>query len=115
MSARPSKKKAQADNQQPMPEESDSSGYRPGMALRVAIGFAAVALAVIAANYITQQSAREARERVRERLVRAAESLAAGVSLYERVVVDQSESNSISVHQAQLAAQRMTDAATAYD
>jgi diguanylate cyclase (GGDEF)-like protein len=121
MSARPSKKTAQADSQQAMPEQGDSSGYRPGMALRVAIGFAAVALAVIAANYITQQSAREARERVRELLVqheplvRATESLAAGVSLYERVIVDQSESNSISLHQAQLAAQRMTDAATAYD
>ena len=121
MSARPSKKTAQTDILQPMQEEGDSSGYRPGMALRVAIGFAAVALAVIAANYITQQSAREARERVRELLVqheplvRATESLAAGVSLYERVIVDQSESNSISVHQAQLAAQRMTDAATAYD
>jgi diguanylate cyclase (GGDEF)-like protein len=120
MSARPSRKTAQADSQ-PVPEEGDSSGYRPGMALRVAIGFAAVALAVIAANYITQQSAREARERVRELLVqheplvRATESLAAGVSLYERVIVDQSESNSVSVHQAQLAAQRMTDAATAYD
>ena len=95
MSARPRKKTAQADTQQPMPDEGDSSGYRPGMALRVAIGFAAVALAVIAANYITQQSAREARERVRELLVqheplvRATESLAAGVSLYERVIVDQ--------------------------
>src|SRR6185295_17913609 len=121
MSARPSKKTAQTDILQPMQEEGDSSGYRPGMALRVAIGFAAVALAVIAANYITQQSAREARERVRELLVqheplvRATESLAAAVSLYERVIVDQSESNSISVHQAQLASQRMTDAATAYD
>jgi diguanylate cyclase (GGDEF)-like protein len=104
-----------------MPDEGDSSGYRPGMALRVAIGFAAVAIAVIAANYITQQSAREARERVRELLVqheplvRATESLAAAVSLYERVMVDQSESNSISLHQAQLAAQRMIDAATGYD
>ena len=104
-----------------MPDEGDSSGYRPGMALRVAIGFVAVALTVIAANYITRQSAREARERVRallvqhEPLVRATESLAAAVSLYERVIVDQSESNTISVHQAQLAAQRMTDAATAYD
>ncbi len=104
-----------------MPDEGDSSGYRPGMALRVAIGFAAVALTVIAANFITQQSAREARGRVRELLVqheplvRATEALAATVSLYERVVVDQSESNAISMHQAQLAAQRMTDAATAYD
>jgi diguanylate cyclase (GGDEF)-like protein len=121
MSARPINKTAQADTQQPMPDEGDSSGYRPGMALRVAIGFAAVAIAVIAANYITQQSAREARERVRELLVqheplvRATESLAAAVSLYERVIVDQSESNSVSAHQAQLAAQRMTDAATGYD
>lgn len=104
-----------------MPDEGDSSGYRPGMALRVAIGFAAVALAVLAANFITQQSAREARERVRELLVqheplvRATESLAAAVSLYERVIVDQSESNAISVHQAQLAAQRMGDAAAVYD
>ncbi|HKR35837.1 MAG TPA: EAL domain-containing protein [Steroidobacteraceae bacterium] len=91
------------------------------MALRVAIGFVAVALTVLAANYITQQSAREARERVRELLVqheplvRATESLAAAVSLYERVIVDQSESNAISAHQAQLAAQRMSDAAAAYD
>ena len=91
------------------------------MALRVAIGFAAVALAVIAANFITQQSAREARERVRELLVqheplvRATETLAAAVSLYERVIVDQSENNAISVHQAELAAQRMRDAATGYD
>src|ERR1700754_3715805 len=104
MSARSSKNTAQADTQQPMPDEGDSSGYRPGMALRVAIGFAAVAIAVIAAHYITQQSAREAREGGRELrvqqepMVRATESLAAAVSLYERVIVDQSESNSVSVH-----------------
>src|SRR5919112_1624912 len=94
---------------------------QPGMALRVAIGFAAVAVTVIVANLSTQQSAREAREKVRELLVqheplvRATESLAAAVSLYERVIVDQSESNAASVHQAQLAAQRMSDAAAAYD
>lgn len=121
MSALSTRKTAQADNQDPIPVDGDLSRYRPGMALRVAIGFAAVALTVIAANVITQQSAREARERVRELLVqheplvRATESLAAAVSLYERVIVDQSESNSISVHQAQLAAQRMTDAAAVYD
>jgi diguanylate cyclase (GGDEF)-like protein len=121
MGARSTRKSVQAEGQQSMPEDNDSGGYRPGMALRVAIGFAAVALTVLAANVITQQSAREARERVRELLVqheplvRATESLAATVSLYERVIVDQSESNSISIHQAQLAAQRMTDAAAAYD
>jgi diguanylate cyclase (GGDEF)-like protein len=121
MLSRRIKKIARAESQQPMPEEGDSSGYRPGMALRVAIGFAAVALTVIAANFITQQSAREARERVRELLVqheplvRATESLAAAVSLYERVIVDQSEGDAVSLHQAQLAAQRMTDEAAGYD
>lgn len=121
MSARTINNTAQADSQQPLTDEGDSSSYRPGMALRVAIGFVAVALTVIAANYITQQSAREARERVRELLVqheplvRATESLAAAVSLYERVIVDQSERSAVSVHQVQLAAQRMSDAAAAYD
>ena len=79
------------------------------MALRVAIGFVAVALIVVTANFITQQSA-PTRARVRELLVqheplvRATESLAAAVSLYERVVVDQSESSVVSRQQVQLAA-----------
>lgn len=100
--------------------ESGLAAFRPGMAVRVAIGFLAVALTVITANVITQQSATDARERVRELLVqheplvRATEALAAAVSLYERVIVDQSESNSVSQQQVQLAAQRMTDAAAAY-
>ncbi len=71
------------------------------MALRVAIGFAAVAVTVIVANLATQQSAREAQEKVRkllvqhEPLVRATESLGAAVSTYERAVIDQSESSTI--------------------
>jgi hypothetical protein len=83
MGALSTRKTTRVDNQQAIPEEGDSSAYRPGMALRVAIGFVAVALTVIAANVITQQSAREARERVRqllvqhEPLVRTTESLAA--------------------------------------
>ena len=73
-----------------------------GMALRVVIGFAAVAVTVIVANLSTQQSAREAREKVRELivqhepLVRATETLAATVSTYERVITDQSESSTLS-------------------
>jgi diguanylate cyclase (GGDEF)-like protein len=94
--------------------------YRPGMALRVAIGFAAVAVTVLTANLLTQQSARDARERVRELLlqhepmVRATESLAAAVSLYERAVIDQSESNVISRQEVQQASDRMDDAEAAF-
>jgi diguanylate cyclase (GGDEF)-like protein len=102
------------------PNEVGLRAFRPGMALRVAIGFVAVALTVITANVITQQSATDARERVRELLlqheplVRATESLASAVSLYERVIVDQSESSAVSHQQVQQAAQRMSDAAAAY-
>jgi diguanylate cyclase (GGDEF)-like protein len=94
--------------------------FRPGMALRMTIGFVAVALTVVAANLITQRSARNARERVRELLVehepvvRATESLASTVSLYERMVIDQSESNSVSQQHVLDAATRMMDAAAAY-
>lgn len=94
--------------------------WRPGMALRVVIGFAAVALTVIVANISTQQSAREAREKVRELLVqheplvRATESLAAAVSMYERAVLDQSETSTIALQPVKAAAQRMTEAAADY-
>lgn len=90
------------------------------MALRVAIGFAAVALTVIVANISTQQSAREAREKVRELLVqheplvRATESLAAAVSMYERAVIDQSETSTVAQQSVKAAAQRMTEAAADY-
>jgi diguanylate cyclase (GGDEF)-like protein len=96
------------------------SRWRPGMALRVAIGFAAVALTVILANISTQQSAREAREKVRELLVqheplvRATESLAAAVSMYERAIIDQSETSTIAQQPVKAAAQRMTEADADY-
>lgn len=101
-------------------ELSRRAWLHPGMALRVAIGFAAVAVTVIVANLSTQQSAREAREKVRELLVqheplvRATESLAAAVSTYERVITDQSESSTISQQPVKTAGQRMIDAAEAY-
>ncbi|GFE81205.1 hypothetical protein GCM10011487_32050 [Steroidobacter agaridevorans] len=90
------------------------------MAWRVAIGFAAVGLTVIVTNISTQQSAREAREKVRELLVqheplvRATESLAAAVSMYERAVIDQSETSTIAQQPVKAAAQRMTEAAADY-
>jgi diguanylate cyclase (GGDEF)-like protein len=90
------------------------------MALRVAIGFAAVGLTVIVTNLSTQQSAREAREKVRELLVqheplvRATESLAAAVSMYERVVIDQSETSAAAQQPVKAAAQRLTEAVADY-
>jgi len=38
----------------------------PSMAMRLAIGFVAVALTVLAGHLVTQQSARAARERMRQ-------------------------------------------------
>jgi diguanylate cyclase (GGDEF)-like protein len=90
------------------------------MAVRVAIGFAGVALTIISANYVTQQIAQDARERVRqllvqhEPLVRATESLAAAASLYERVVIDQSESAVRNPQEVERAVGRMQDAAADY-
>jgi diguanylate cyclase (GGDEF)-like protein len=109
--------------QDPTEDRSTKRGLRlirPGMALRVAIGFAAVALTILSTNILTQRSARDARERVRqlllqhEPLVRATEALAAAVAHYERAVIEQSESNAISQQQVELAAQRLRDATADY-
>jgi diguanylate cyclase (GGDEF)-like protein len=102
------------------PEVASPRPWRPGIALRVAIGFAAVALTVIVANVATQRSAREAQEKVRtllvehEPLVRATESLANAVSMYERTVIDQSESSAIAQQSVKAAATRLQDAAKQY-
>lgn len=107
-------------SQRPAINVSRPRWLQPGMALRVAIGFIAVAVTVVVANLATQQAAREAREKVRELLVqheplvRATESLAAAVSMYERAVLDQSESSAIAQQPVKAAAQRMTDAAEAF-
>ena len=94
-----SKKTKQSGNDvapKSMDEAGEARSFRPGMALRVAIGFALVALIVLTANFVTQQSAAEARDRVRELLlqheplVRATETLASAVSL--RGLTDHTES-----------------------
>jgi diguanylate cyclase (GGDEF)-like protein len=89
--------------------------YRPGMSLRVAIGFVAVGVAVLFANALTQRSAADARERVRqlllqhEPMVRATEDLAAAVSRYQRVVMDQTQ-DAASHEQVLEAGRRMQEA-----
>lgn len=90
----------------------------PSMAMRVAIGFAAVALTVLAGHLVTQQSARAARERMtqlvseHEPVVRSTEALAAAISQFQRSVFDQAEVRS-NARTAQQAAQSMTEAADA--
>src|SRR5262245_52594538 len=70
-----------------------SGRFRPGIATRVALGFAAIAVTILAANIITQQSTRAARDHMRqlvvehEPIMRATESLAGAISVYERVVL----------------------------
>src|SRR3954452_11139105 len=94
--------------------------FRPGVAMRVALGFAAIAVAVLAANLITQHSTRAARERMRQLVVehepvmRATESLASAISVYERVVIDRAERGSGSQATVEVASQRVFDAATQY-
>lgn len=96
------------------------ASYRPGMAMRMALGFAAIAIAILAANLITQNSTRDARERMRqlvvehEPVVHATESLAGAVAGYERAVIDQAERGSVSLTQVEDASQHMAQAAAAY-
>ena len=96
--------------------------YRgPGMALRVAIGFAAVALTVISANLITQRSAKAARDQVRqllvqhEPLVRATESLAAAVAHYQRAVIDESERANMPSPEVEQSVQRLLATLSSYE
>lgn len=96
------------------------SRFRPGMAARVALGFAAVAIAVFVANILLQKSTSTARERMRqlvvehEPVVRAAESLASTISVYERVAIDRVERRAGSIKTVEVASQNVADAIAAY-
>ena len=119
MGARSTKKTAQADSQQPMPDEGESSGYRPGMALRVAIGFAAVAVTVIVANLSLSKAPARREEKVRELLVqheplvRATEiARCRGLDCMSGSIIDQSrKQRDLAAAGQDSPAQRMTDAA----
>jgi diguanylate cyclase (GGDEF)-like protein len=94
--------------------------FRPGIAMRVALGFASIAVAVLAANLITQHSTRSARDRMRQLVVehepvmRATETLASAISVYERVVIDRAERGTGSPTAIEVASQRVFDAANHY-
>ena len=90
------------------------------MAARVALGFAAIAVAILAANLLIQKSTSNARERMRqlvlqhEPVVRATESLASAISVYERVTVDRAERGSGSAKTVEIASGNVADATAAY-
>lgn len=93
--------------------------YRPGMAMRMGIGFAALAITIFAANLITQQGTREARERMHqlvmqhEPLVRATEALANAVVAYERTLLGYTD-GAITLEQVGVVSERLDAAAAAY-
>src|SRR5690606_35649010 len=95
--------------------------YRPAMSMRVAIGFAAVALTVIAANLITERSANSAREHVRHLLVqhepleRATETLAFAVSQYERSSVGATQQESAAAAEVAASQTRTAEALDGYE
>lgn len=88
--------------------------------MRVALGFAAIAIAILIANLITQGSTRAARDRMRQLVVEhepvmhATEALASAISVYERVVIDRAERGSGSLKTVEVASQRVADAAASY-
>ena len=112
---------AAEEKQEPSSGERRPWSYRPGIAMRVATGFAAVALAVFGANLLVQRSTDTARKQVRqllvlhEPLVRATEALADAVSRLERAITDQSESAAIGTTEIEHAQRRIAHALDAYE
>lgn len=94
--------------------------YRPGMAMRMALGFTAIAIAILAANLVTQNSTRNARERMRqlviehEPVVHAAENLAGAIAIYERAVIDRAERGAVPLNHVEVASQRVAQATDAF-
>jgi diguanylate cyclase (GGDEF)-like protein len=94
--------------------------WRLGMAGRMAIGFAALALTVLGANIITQRSNLHERMHMRELvvkhepIVRSTELLANAVTEYERAVLAYAEGRLTDAARVSEALQRLSDAAEAY-
>ncbi|HEY6644044.1 putative bifunctional diguanylate cyclase/phosphodiesterase [Povalibacter sp.] len=104
----------------PASPDEDGSRFRPGIAARVALGFAVIAVAIFAANILIQKSTSTARERMRqlvvkhEPVVHATESLASAISVYERVAIDRAERGVASLKTVEVASQNVADATAAY-
>ncbi len=94
--------------------------FRFGLAARMAIGFAALALAMLGANVITQRSNVEERELMRrlvvqhEPVVRSTELLANALGEYERAVLAYAEGRTTNPAAVEQTAARLAEAADAY-
>jgi diguanylate cyclase (GGDEF)-like protein len=95
-------------------------GWRFGVAMRMALGFAALALVMLGANIVTQRSNLEHREHMRrlvvqhEPILRSTELLANALGDYERVVLAYAEGRSSDLASVAGASQRLQEAAGAY-
>lgn len=113
------------DSTVPVTSEAASSharpgGYRFGMAMRMTIGFAVLALVMLGANIIAQRSNLEHREHMRrlvvqhEPIVRATELLVNALGDYERAVLAYAEGRSSEAAGVADASARLGEAASAY-
>jgi diguanylate cyclase (GGDEF)-like protein len=93
---------------------------RLGMATRMAIGFAALAIAILGANVITQRTTLAAREHMRllvvqhEPIVRSTELLANAMGEYERVVFAYAEGRATNTTEVEDASGRLAEAVRSY-
>ena len=115
----PSPDQSQSSKGAPAPRDSArSSGF--GMAMRMAIGFAALALTMLGANIVTQRSTVEERELMRqlvvqhEPIVRSTELLANALAEYERSVFAYSQGRTTEPTLVNEASRRLAEAAAAY-
>ena len=103
-----------------MPIATQQRMRRPGMATRMAVGFAALAITILVANVITQRSNVEARDHMRqlvvqhEPIVRSTELLAAALGDYERAVLAYAEGRALKSSAVEEASERLAQAAADY-
>jgi diguanylate cyclase (GGDEF)-like protein len=94
--------------------------FRPGMAMRMALGFAALAFTMLAANLATQRSNLAARDHMRqlvvqhEPIVRSTELLANALGDYERAVLAYAEERAARMTAVDEASRNLAGAAAAY-
>jgi diguanylate cyclase (GGDEF)-like protein len=97
-----------------------SRNYRPGMVMRMALGFAALAFTILTANLVTQRTNVETRDHMRELvvqhepIVRSTELLANALGEYERAVLAYAEGRATKTLAVEEASANLAKAAAAY-
>lgn len=100
--------------------ETASRNYRPGMVMRMALGFAALAFTILTANLVTQRTNVETRDHMRELvvqhepIVRSTELLANALGEYERAVLAYAEGRATKSVAVEEASGNLAKAAAAY-